>query len=85
MICGLDLAAHHCRNDVEVRLDSEFVVRQMNGDYGIKSDNIKPLYDQVRALEGRFRGRVTYHHHPRSALLAKEADQLANEALQPYL
>ncbi len=41
---------------MKVRLDSEFVVRQMNGDYGIKSDNIKPLYDQVRALEGRFSG-----------------------------
>ena len=58
-------------------MDSELVVRQLNGDYGIKSDNMKPLYDQVKNLERRFLKGVRYFHHPRTTKLAKRADQLA--------
>ena len=48
-------------------MDSEFVVRQLNGDYGIKSENMKPLFHQVKTLEQRFNGGIKYYHHPRSS------------------
>ncbi len=78
LIFALDKAAEICRGEAEVWMDSEFVVRQLNGDYGIKSENMKPLYHQVKTLEQRFLKGVKYFHHPRTARLAKKADQLAN-------
>jgi len=76
MIKALDKAAGICRDEIEVWMDSELVIKQMNGDYGIKSENMKPLYDEVKKLEKRF-SNVKYYHHKRDAKLAKEADKLA--------
>jgi ribonuclease HI len=73
---ALDTASGICRGDLDVWMDSELVVKQMKGDYGIKSENIKPLYDEVKRLENRF-AKVRYFHHGRNAALAKRADQLA--------
>jgi len=85
LIKALDEAAAFCRGKIEVWLDSEFVVRQLNGDYGIKSENMKPLYDQVKILEKRFLGGVFYFHHPRTATYAKQAHKLANKELNEKL
>ncbi len=85
LINALDTAAEFCRNDLEVWMDSEFIIRQMNGDYAIKSRNIKPLFDQVKSLEKRFLGSVLYFHHSRTAKLAKHADKLANDELNKKL
>lgn len=84
LIFGLDKASAVCRGEVEVWMDSEFVVRQMNGDYGIKSDNMKPLYHEVKKMEQRFLKGVKYFHHPREAILAQKADQLANAELRRH-
>jgi ribonuclease HI len=78
LIYAMDKAAEICRGDIEVWMDSEFVIRQMNGDYGIRSANMKPLYDHVKQLEGRFTS-VKYFHHSRTTTLAKKADQLAEQ------
>ncbi len=83
LIFGLDKAAEVCRKEVEVWMDSEFVVRQMNGDYGIKSPNMKTLFDNVKTLEKRFSS-VRYFHHPRTTPLARQADELANQELNKY-
>jgi len=84
LIFALDKASGVCRGELEVWMDSEFVVRQLNGDYGIKSDNMKPLFHEVKALEHRFSKGVRYFHHPREAELAVRADQLANKELKKY-
>ena len=81
LIKALDTASQFCRNDLEIWMDSEFIIRQMNGDYRIKSENMKPLFDQVKSLERRFLGKVSYFHHPRTTKLAKQADKLANDEL----
>ncbi|KKW20580.1 MAG: Ribonuclease H [Parcubacteria group bacterium GW2011_GWA1_51_12] len=83
MIRALDKAASICRGVIEVWLDSEFVVKQMNGDYGIKSDNMKPLYDEAKKLERRFTN-VEYFHHGRNSALAKTADQLAEREYRKH-
>lgn len=83
LIRALDKAAGICRGEVEVWLDSEFVVKQLNGDYGIKSENMKPLYDEVKKLEGRFR-LVSYYHHGRNTSLAKKADSLAEREYKKH-
>src|SRR3989344_996648 len=76
LIKALDTASSICRGEIEVWLDSEFVVRQLNGEYGIKSENMKPLYHEVKKLEDRFQN-VKYFHHGNNTALAKRADQLA--------
>lgn len=76
LIKALDKAASICRGRIEVWMDSELVVKQMTGIYGIKSENMKPLFDEVKKLENRFEN-IEYFHHSRSSENAKKADKLA--------
>lgn len=60
---------------VEVRADSELLIKQLRGEYRVKSPALKPLYDEARKLIARFAGvKLT---HVRRAFNA-EADRLAN-------
>ncbi len=63
---------------VAVKSDSELVVRQINGRYRVKKAELKPLYQQVKQLQGRLEG-FTITHVPRQQNI--EADKLANAAL----
>lgn len=64
---------------VVVRSDSELLVKQLSGIYKVKSDAIKPLYQQIKGLiQGHFE-KVDFQHVRRE--FNKEADRLANEAL----
>lgn len=76
LIKALDKASGVCRGSIEVWMDSEFIVKQMNGIYGIKADNMKPLFDEVKKLTGRFQS-VKFYHHSRETELGKKADKLA--------
>jgi ribonuclease HI len=64
----------------EVRLfsDSELVVRQMSGAYKVKHPDMIPLHREARSLWSRFE-KATLTHVRREQ--NKEADRLANEAL----
>ena len=64
--------------DLEIRMDSELIVRQMNGQYKIKEPTLKLLAAEVLKLIGQFKN-VTFHHVPREQ--NKEADRLVNEAI----
>ena len=85
LINALDKASEYSRGEVHVYMDSELVIRQMNGDYALKSENMKPLYHKVKTLEQRFLQGVKYFHHPRTAALAKQADKLADAALNAVI
>jgi ribonuclease HI len=63
---------------VEARLDSQLVVRQMNGEYKIKHPNIVPLAAKVKEVVRAFRS-VSFVHVYRED--NTEADALANEAM----
>ena len=63
---------------VELRSDSELLVRQINGRYRVKAAVLKPLYDKVVTLKNRFET-FAVKHIPREQ--NKEADALANKAL----
>ena len=50
LIEGLKLAkAHGCR-ELEVRGDSQLIIRQITGRYKVKSENLIPLYDEAKRL-----------------------------------
>jgi len=65
--------------EVECRSDSELVVRQMKGEYGIKSKSLLPLAREAQSLRREFR-KFSIRHIPREQ--NKRADQLANLALK---
>jgi ribonuclease HI len=78
MIAALEQALKLGATEFEAYLDSELVVRQLNGRYRVKNAALKPLYQRAKELQGRFR-RSVVHHIPRSK--NGEADNLANAAL----
>ncbi len=63
---------------VEIYCDSEFIVKQLNGQYKVKSDNIKSLFEKTIDLLAGFQG-WTIKHIPREK--NSEADALVNRAL----
>ena len=65
--------------DVEIRMDSELVIKQMKGQYKVKHPNLKPLFAQAKELIDAYFPNITYTHVPREK--NKLADALANQAM----
>lgn len=81
LIAGLEAALDLSVDEIEVRLDSELVVRQLSGAYRVKQDHLIPLHAKAKTLLRRFRSaRVV--HVPRKQ--NKEADALVNQVLDAH-
>ncbi len=78
VISGLEKAIELGAKQIELKLDSQLVVRQVNGRYRVKNTALKPLYQRVKQLQGSLES-FTIAHIPREQ--NKEADRLANKAL----
>jgi ribonuclease HI len=63
--------------DIEIRLDSELVVKQMRGEYKVKEPALKEL--NIKAKELAFFKGIIFKHIPREK--NKLADKLVNEAI----
>lgn len=77
LIAGLEEALRLGASGVDIRLDSELLVRQIQGTY--RSKKMKPLYKQIRRLLGEFEV-YTVEHVPRDQ--NKHADALSKRAIQ---
>ena len=77
-IAALDAAREAGAEEVEVRADSELVVKQFNGLYRVKAENLRPFLLAAKERSRAFR-RLTVVHVPRAR--NREADAAANEAL----
>ena len=64
--------------DLEIRSDSELVVKQLNGDYRLSDPKIQQFFIEIWNLKFDFKS-VKFKHIPREK--NKEADRLVNEAL----
>ena len=80
LIKALDIAIKYPRCEVNIFMDSELVVKQMNGIYRIRAKNLKPLFFQAKKLEKGFH-KITYTHVKRENKNQSIADKLVNEAL----
>jgi ribonuclease HI len=78
LIAGLEAALALGARRVEVRMDSELLVRQAIGRYRVKNPGLVPLHNRVLGLRAQF-DEVIFRHVPRQ--LNKRADALANLAL----
>ena len=77
-IIGLEHAMKLGVSRVRLFADSELLVKQLNGQYRVKNEGLKPLHAQARALIAKI-GRVEDHSIPRE--MNREADALANQAI----
>jgi len=81
IITALEEADRLGARQVDIKMDSELVVRQINGEYRVKKATLKPLYQQVKQRQGLLEG-FTITHILRQQNI--EADKLANKALNGY-
>jgi ribonuclease HI len=78
LILGLEAALNRGIRTLAVRLDSELVVKQLNGEYRVKHAGLQPLHSRARRLLDRF-SEVDVRHVPRKE--NKLADSLVNRVL----
>lgn len=65
-------------DDLDVRMDSELVVKQIKGEYKVKHEALAELFDVAKALTRRFKFfRISHVRRE----MNKDADRLANEAM----
>jgi probable phosphoglycerate mutase len=78
LIAALAWAVAHGVSRLHVRADSDLLVKQMRGEYRVKSPGLQPLFEHARTLARQI-GAVTFEHVRRE--FNKDADRLANEAM----
>jgi ribonuclease HI len=78
LIAALDYAQSHGIRALRVESDSELLVRQMRGQYKVKSAELRPLFERARKMAQTVNSfKIEHVYREQNA----EADALANEAL----
>jgi ribonuclease HI len=75
----LDLKA----TEAEFVMDSQLVIRQMNGEYKVKNADMKALYDDAKALSSMI-PKVRFRNVRRSEEMIPRADALLNQELDRH-
>jgi ribonuclease HI len=78
LLLGLKGALANGCNNLEIYMDSELLVKQINGSYRVKNEHLKVLMKEVRTLLACFDS-VQVKHVPR--LQNSQADKLANTSI----
>ena len=78
LIAALERVAAHPPKAVKVLSDSELLVKQMRGEYKVKSPELRPLYEKAKTLSHRLEWFAIEHVARREN---READRLANRAM----
>jgi len=78
LLWGLRAALAHGAARLEVRADSELVVKQLRGEYRVKNEGLRPLFVAAQGLRRGFE-EIEFVHVRREQ--NAEADALANEAM----
>jgi ribonuclease HI len=78
LVAGLRKAIELGVDALELVSDSELMVKQMRGEYRVKNDGLRALFDEAQSLARKL-GAVEYRHVRRAH--NEIADRLVNEAL----
>lgn len=78
LILGLNESLKRGITNLQVRGDSQLVVRQMQGKYKVNSPNLAPLHQCASTLASKF-SKIEFEHVYRNN--NKRADALSNEGL----
>lgn len=79
LIYGLQEALILRADKIRVWTDSELLSKQLKGEYRVKHENLKPLFEQIKHLTGGF-DLFEIHHISREH--NRGADKLANQAVK---
>lgn len=74
---GLELSAQYQPEKIDCFLDSELVVKQLNGQYKMKNPDLRPHFDAINQL---IAGKIVTFSHVRRSQNA-HADKLVNKEL----
>jgi len=78
LIAALDYAQSHGVRALRIESDSELMVKQMRGQYKVKSDDLRPLFERAKKMSQALESfRIDHVYREQN----READALANEAL----
>ena len=83
LISALRSAKKYCaphETEIEAYSDSELMVRQLNGQYAVRADALKPLYAEVKRLAGEYAA-VSHTHVRRENPYISSCDWMCNQAL----
>ena len=78
LLLGLERALALGVRRLEVRADSELLIRQLRGEYRVRDEKLKPLYEEAKSLLARFQA-ARLLHVPREQ--NSDADRLANAGI----
>src|SRR5574340_1580716 len=78
LIAALDYAQNHGIRALRIESDSELLVKQMRGQYKVKSEDLRPLFERAKKMSQAFEAfRIDHVYRERN----READALVNQAL----
>jgi ribonuclease HI len=78
LLAALEYALRYDHPRLKVVSDSELMVKQIKGQYKVKSPDLRPLYEEAKR---RIAGLESFHIQHVLRNKNKEADQLANQAM----
>ena len=78
LLHGLEEADEKKASDIVVYMDSELLVRQLSGEYRVKDEAMRPLFEKALAILKRFDS-FEIKHVAREK--NREADKLVNKAI----
>jgi len=77
---ALESASTLTDQEVTCYMDSELVIKHLNGEYQVRSPKLKVLWLEVQELKQKFR-RISFRNVSRTDIHIKQVDRLANQAL----
>lgn len=78
LIAALDYAETHGIRALRILSDSELMVKQMRGQYKVKSEDLRPLFERARKMAQTLESfRIEHVYREQN----READALANQAM----
>ncbi len=80
LIAGITKAVEMGADEVSFVMDSELVIKQMNGEYKVKSPKMAELHKNAKALASLIE-KVSFTHVRRSNEFVSRADTLLNETM----
>ena len=80
IIKALEVAKGYTKESIVLFSDSELVIKQLKGEYKVKSPHLRTLYHEV-ITQIKYFSSVKFTHAPRTNSWIKKADKLCNELL----
>jgi len=80
LISALEFASKMTSQEVICYMDSELVVRHLNGEYKVRNPNLRILWSEVHELTRNFQ-KTSFKYVPRTDKYIKMVDRLANQTL----